>query len=136
MLRIPWPTPSLNEIANKRHRFAYRALRARWLARVGAAFLEARSEAGRPRVAIWLRPPRCRVRVTVERFGRMENALDLDNLLGGLKPVLDALRALELIDEDRHAAIDLVAAQPKNPFKTPTMWTRITLERMDGATHG
>lgn len=129
VLRIPWPTPSLND-PGVRQRWAYKTTKARWLRRVADAWFEAKAAAGRGPV-IWVKPPRCRVRVTIERFGRMENALDLDNLMGGYKCVLDALRALQLIDEDRHAAIDLVARQPKNPYRLPAMWTQITLERLE-----
>jgi len=71
------------------------------------------------------------VRVTIERFTRTENALDADNLVGGFKPVLDALKTLALVDDDAHAAIELVARQPKNPFRFPMNWTRLTLERLD-----
>lgn len=134
VLRIPWATPSLNELANRRSRFAYKAQRTRWLRRINEAFLEAKAARGHSRVSIWEKPPKCRVRVTVERFGRMEHALDGDNFTGGLKPVLDALRKLELIDNDTHQAIDLQGRQPKNPHRAPTMWTRITLERLDAST--
>lgn len=135
VLRIPWATPSLNEVANRRSRFAYRATRARWMKRVSDAWLDAKAEWGRGR-AVWPRPPHGRVRVTVERFGRTEHALDADNMMGGLKPVLDALRALQLVDDDRHAAIDLVALQPRNPYRSPLMWTQITLERLEGEQGG
>ena len=131
VLRIEWPTPSLNELANRRSRFAYRVQRARWLKRVSDAYLDEKAAHGHRR-AFWPKPPQCRVRVTVERFGRTEHALDHDNFLGGLKPVLDALRTLELVDNDTHAAIELVALQPKNPHRYPRMWTQITLERLDG----
>lgn len=132
MLRIPHPTPSANELVNRRSRFAYKVTRARWQRRVSDAWFEAKEQRGRG-PALWLRPPKCRVRVTVERFGRTENALDVDNMLGGLKPVLDALRKLELLDDDDAGALDLVATQPQHPGGTPLMWTRITLERLDGA---
>jgi hypothetical protein len=130
VLQIPWPTPSLNDLANVRSRWAYKTTRARWERRVSDAWLEAKVAAGRGPV-LWQKPPRCRVRVTIERFARTEHALDADNLVGGCKPVLDALRRLELIDEDRHAAIELVARQAKSPYRFPAMWTQITLERLD-----
>lgn len=129
MLQIPFATPSLNELANRRTRFAYKVQRARWMKRVSDAWLEEKARRGRG-PAIWIKPPRCRVRVTIERFGRMEDALDPDNFRGGLKPVLDALRRLELLDDDTPKAIELQELQPKNPHRFPPMWTRITLERL------
>lgn len=131
VLRIPWATPSLNEIVNRRNRWAYRLTKTRWMRRIADAYCEEKAARGRG-PEIWLKPPKCRVRVTVERFTRQENALDADNLLGGLKPILDALRLQSLIDEDRAAAIELIARQPKNPHATPPMWTQITLERLEG----
>jgi hypothetical protein len=129
VLQIPWPTPSLNDLANVRSRWAYKTTRARWERRVSDAWFDAKVAAGRS--VIWVKPPRCRVRVTIERFARTAHALDADNLVGGCKPVLDALRKLELIDEDRHAAIELVTRQQKSPYRYPAMWTQITLERLD-----
>lgn len=130
VLRIPWPTPSLNELANRRSPFAYRVQRARWMKRVNDAYLEEKALRG-PGPAIWVKPPACRVRVTIERYGRTAHALDHDNLVGGFKPVLDALRHLQLLDNDTHGAIDLVARQAKSPYGHPAMWTQITLERLD-----
>jgi len=97
--------------------------------------MQARADAGRG-PALWRCPPRCRVRVTIERFARTENALDADNLVGGCKPVLDALRTLDLVDDDKHAAIELVTRQPKSPYQRPALWTQITLERLDDRAMG
>ena len=130
VLKIAAATPSLNDLTNVQSTFAYRTTRARWLKHVGDAWVEAKAAAGRGPV-LWLKPPRCRVRVTIERFTRLEHALDADNLTGGCKPVLDALRTLALIDDDRHAAIELVTRQAKNPYRWPARWTQITLERLE-----
>jgi hypothetical protein len=133
VLCIPWPTPSLNTITNRRSRWAYRTIRTRWMRRVSDAYLEARAaQRTTPGSAgHWPTPPHGRVRVTIERFARQADALDQDNFLGGLKPVLDALRALSLIDDDRAAAIELVAEQRVNPYRTPAMWTQIRLDRLE-----
>lgn len=128
VLDIPWPTPSLNDFAHKGSRWAYRTTKTRWLRRITDAWLDVRATAGRR--DIWPTPPVLKVRVTIERYGRTANALDADNFLGGLKPVLDALRELRLIADDRALAIDLVGAQLKNPYRAPPMWTRITLEQL------
>lgn len=132
-LRIPYATPSLNALTNRRSRFAYKTTRLRWERYVAEAWFEAKARHGRG-PTLWLKPPRCRVRVTVERHGRQENALDHDNFLGGLKPLLDALRRFELIDNDRHAAIELVAHQPRT-LTPPMMRTRILLERLEQDGH-
>jgi len=135
VLRIPFPTPSLNEMANVRSPWNYKTTRERWKRYVTDAWFEAKAEAGRG-PSLWHRPPGCKVRVTIERYTRTENALDVDNLIGGFKPVLDALKTLALVDDDKHAAIELLARQPKNPFRYPMNWTQITLQRLDARENG
>lgn len=44
-------------------------------------------------------------RLTVERHGK--RAIDLDNLAGGLKPVIDTLRAFRLLVDDDPASMEL-----------------------------
>ena len=54
-----------------------------------------------------------RITVRITRFGA--KLLDADNLAGGVKPILDALRYEKLIPEDNPRAIRLVVAQQKAP---------------------
>lgn len=129
VLLLEGATPSLNEIVNKRTRWAYRRHRARWLKRLSDAWLQARIAAGRGPEP-WLRPPKALVRVTVERLTARENPLDDDNLIGGLKPLLDGLRKLHFIDDDNPRAITIVASQPKREGPGANM-TRLTLERLE-----
>lgn len=133
-LRIEFPTPSANALVNRvRGRAVYRQARRVWLSRVHSAYWQARQEAGRRR--IWISPPGCKVRVTIERLTRQADALDYDGLVGGCKPLVDALVKLDLLDDDnpRNGA-ELVYLQPKNPIRYPAAWTRITLERLDEVT--
>lgn len=129
VLLLEGATPSLNELANKRTRWAYRRNRARWLKRLSDAWFTARAAAGRGPEP-WLRPPKGTVRVTVERLTARENPLDYDNLIGGLKPLLDGMRKLQFIDDDNPRAIELVARQPKREGPGANM-TRLTLERLE-----
>lgn len=124
-------TPSLNDWANSRGRFTYARLRATWMRRINHAWFEAKAKAGHG-PALWLFPPKGRVRLTVERFGRTEAGLDQDNFEGGLKPVIDALKKLQFVDDDDRASIELVTEQHKNPYPRQPMWARITLERLEG----
>lgn len=98
------PTPSANVWVG-RPRYRYKAARRVWLRVLGQAYLVLRP---RPR---WPRPPDGRVRVVVQRSAPSPRWLDHDNYLGGLKPLLDALTALELIRDDNPRAIELVATQ-------------------------
>lgn len=64
-------------------------------------------------------------RVTVLRCGR--KMLDIDNAIGGLKPILDGMRKLELlVDDDRHN-LELVMLQ-QQVKSAKDVHTRITLE--------
>lgn len=126
-LRIGFPTPSANLWAGRSH-WAYKTHQQRWRRYLEEAYLDARAEHG---ANCWPKPPRAKVRVTVERFTPRENALDVDNGIAGLKPVLDSLTRCELIDGDHADGIELVFAQPKNPVRYPRMWTAITLEKLE-----
>ena len=127
VLGIGFPTPSANLWAGRSH-WAYKVHQRRWLRYVHEAYCEARAQHG---ALVWPKPPKAKVRVTIERFTARENALDFDNLVGGCKVALDALREVQLIDDDKMAAIEAVYLQPKNPIRYPTMWTQLTLERLE-----
>ena len=119
-------TPSLNEFHNLRHSNAwkYRSLRKAWLDAIGQALLEARVEYRRP--LPWPRPPKERVTIAITRHAPEHNWLDPDNLTGGLKPVLDALKAHELIANDTAKDIDLVVNQAISESNV-SRWTAIRL---------
>lgn len=118
-------TPSLNAFVNlRRSDYRYAKIRKTWLEAVGHAVLEARSHYREP--LRWPRPPRERVLVYVTRYAPAHHWLDPDNLAGGLKPVLDALKAHELIDNDTAKDIDLVVNQAISETNLPR-WTQIRL---------
>lgn len=119
-------TPSMNEFHNVRRaqQWRYRQLRQAWLGAIGQALLEARASYRRP--LAWPRPPHERVLVCVTRYAPAHHWLDPDNLTGGLKPVLDALKAHELIDNDTAKDIDLVATQAISETNL-ARWTAIRL---------
>ena len=119
-------TPSLNEFANLRRSNAwkYRSLRSAWHVAIGQALLEARADYRRP--LAWPRPPQERVEVRVTRYAPAHQWLDPDNLTGGLKPVLDGLKAHELIDNDTAKDIDLVVNQAISETNL-ARWTAIRL---------
>lgn len=119
-------TPSLNEFANIRRTNAwkYRSLRAAWHQAIGEALLQARASYRRP--LSWPRPPRERVTVRVTRYAPAHHWLDPDNLAGGLKPVLDALKAHQVIDNDTAKDIELDTRQAVSATNL-SRWTEIQL---------
>ena len=144
-LTLDRATPSLNEFANIRrtNAWTYRRLRAAWNVAIGQALLEARSHDRRP--LAWPRPPHERVLVRVIRYAPAHHWLDPDNLTGGLKPVLDGLKAHELVDNDTARDIDLevrqavsetnLAGGPRSgSASTRPRRARCTHERSDHAT--
>ncbi len=56
-----------------------------------------------------------RRRIVITRYGA--RVLDYDNLVGGAKPLVDAIRRSELIEDDRPACVDLEYNQNKCPKK-------------------
>lgn len=100
-LDIPEASPSLNAFANSLRPYAYQKIRNDWQKYLISAWWEAREHT--PALAS-LTPPR-RARLTVTRSS--PRALDPDNLVGGLKPVIDALRRMNLIHDDDPESLTL-----------------------------
>lgn len=100
VLEIPEPSPSLNELLGRGHWSSYTACRRHWATLVMVAKLNARA----PRD-----PLLGRAQVIIERIGPRE--LDHDNFVGGLKPVIDALKDNRLIADDSRQHIRLDAEQ-------------------------
>ena len=87
-------------------------------------FLEARSQVRRP--LAWPRPPHERVAIRVTRYAPAHHWLDPDNLTGGLKPVLDGLKAHALIANDTAKDITLETHQDVSATNL-ARWTEIRL---------
>lgn len=130
-LEIPYASPSLNAIGlGRESRWRYRDVAKRWERKVTDAYYDARVKAGRqPGQRFWPMPPRTRVRVQIERI-TPGPLLDDDNFRGGLKPVLDVLKAIRLIDDDKPGAIDVEAVQTLKDGAG--RWTLITLSDARG----
>jgi hypothetical protein len=131
---IPAATPSLNAFA-KAHFRTYNAIRQTWVGHVRDGFFDALARAGR-HAERWPTPPHAKVRLTVTRVIKSGQLLDLDNLVGGLKPVIDALKINGLIDDDNPHALDLVATQEINPHAVDPIrrYTVIRLDRLHAIT--
>lgn len=108
-LSVPEASPSLNAFANKRSPFVYPRLRGRWERLIRDAWYVARAEA--LVLSGFVPPPRARL--TVYRYSAAD--LDRDNLTGGLKPVLDALRRCGLIADDAPDVLALDVHQERAP---------------------
>jgi hypothetical protein len=109
VLAIPEATPSLNAFAYKRSPYVYPRLRGHWLRQIRDAWLVARSQS----LALAGFVPPARAHLAVFRDG--PQVLDPDNLVGGCKPILDALRRLTLIADDKPAALQLDVHQARAP---------------------
>lgn len=110
ILIIPRVPPSLNELRGKKLKnfHNYKRLRDGWQSDIyhiagvkNTRLLRAHKDLQH----------RAKVIITVER----KKLLDLDNLMGGCKPVLDSLTRLEFICDDSPAWIDLDVRQEKSP---------------------
>ena len=99
-IKLPYPTPSGNEI-KRMHPQVYKSLRDEMtiLLRLGGKPIP-RCEPGEYRV------------VEIERRGGP--ALDYDNLVSGAKPLVDAIRIVGLIEDDKPACVDLRYRQMQN----------------------
>ena len=100
-LEVPAATPSLNVFTNRRNPFTYSALRSRWREYLTSAWFDARRL--HPELAGFVPPPRACL--TIYRYSPA--AIDPDNLVGGVKPVLDALRSLALMADDNPSSLRL-----------------------------
>ncbi len=100
MIRIVLPeaSPSLNTFL-RAHWATRKRIKARWELMVRCCIPRGTPEATGKR------------RLTVERHGK--RGIDLDNLAGGLKPVIDCLRAFRLLVDDNPMMMELVVRNVK-----------------------
>jgi len=99
MIRIVLPeaSPSLNTFM-RAHWTKQRRIKAMWSKLVLAHLPRGGQATGKRRL-------------TVERHGK--RAIDLDNLAGGLKPIIDCLRAFKLLVDDNPMMMELVVRNEK-----------------------
>lgn len=97
-ISIPTPTPSLNE-TQRLHPMAYHRLGKQWQTAI------------RMLAPKQLETATGRRRVVIER--RSTRELDQDNLVGGAKVVIDALKKLGFILDDNPANLDLEVVQAR-----------------------
>jgi hypothetical protein len=98
-ITIPKASPSLNEI-NGHHWIRYRAHKRQWLDLIWIAKIDA---------GVYGMPMFERANVRIVRHGA--KLLDTDNLVGGVKPIVDSLRALGIIADDTPEHITLTVEQ-------------------------
>lgn len=118
---IPRVTPSLNQW-QRLHWRRRSALRRRFGEDLLVA-MQARRRLERHRLAR-LKKTESPLRVTIVRHGK--RLLDPDNLVGGAKPLIDAMRDLGLIVDDDPAHLELTVKQQK--AKEPKMLVLIETE--------
>lgn len=110
-ITIPYPTPSLNAVRRMHHQ-TYRRLRDELTVFVQwRIYRELHCPSGERRT------------VTVTRHS--PRGLDFDNLAGGAKPLIDALKRSRLIEDDRPACAELVYEQVKSTRKGSKTIVRI-----------
>lgn len=104
---LPMPTPSLNAF-NGRRWYAKNKLKTAWLSMLSLA----------PGMhAAHTVPVTTKRRVTILRVA--PRVLDMDNLYGGCKPILDAMVTLGLLRDDKPAWLDLHVSQDRTTHREP-----------------
>jgi hypothetical protein len=116
---LPFATPSQNEL-NRWHWAKKRRFRDQCRLWIRS---QMRSRGLSPEAA-----PRCKRRVEVIRRGL--RTLDFDNLVGGFKPVLDAMRMEFLLFDDSPDWVDGKYRQEKNPGPQRHGSTRILVSEI------
>lgn len=100
---IPRLTPTVNTWS-RMHWSARHRVNGVWRLEVIAAL-------GRRTAGDWPAPPPRRVRLTVVRYSHQ--TVDRDNLVGGVKPLVDALTFLSFIRDDNPQNVELVVESSK-----------------------
>lgn len=117
-LVVPEPTPTPNTWLHK-HWSHYRKIKKRWVNHIWAAASKARA----PK-----KPKLAKVSIEIIRFSP-RGIHDFDNLIGGLKPVIDALVLNELIADDSVKTIGIPSVQQyRAPAHEARTVIRITTE--------
>lgn len=119
-ITVPRSTESNNELKRKyRNQHVYRKLRESWQRDI--YILTKKQDVRDLRAHVDLQT---RVKVSIHTL--RSKLLDRDNLFGGIKPCLDAIKNLGFIVDDREEFCLLDVTQERNPGK----FTFITIEGM------
>lgn len=100
------------------HWSKYQKIKKEWLNRIWEATIE---HYGRGKFG----PPVKNASLTIERRGLKR--LDYDNLVGGLKPVLDALTKLGYLEDDTNDVIETLSAKQQIVRSRSDVGTEITI---------
>lgn len=114
---LPLPTPSANEWSGKHWSKRYK-LKANWSKAIAAVVRVAEHRTMTP------------MRVTIERH-MAGPGLDPDNLVAGVKPILDAMVTLGLLVDDSARWLELHVSQHKTGKGEPA-YTSIVIEEAAG----
>ncbi|KKM92109.1 hypothetical protein LCGC14_1221780 [marine sediment metagenome] len=106
IVEIPRSIPSANQLRRKyRHPFAYKTLRETWQAEI---YCKIRPEV-RAQIERFVLKEKPKMRVLIQLT--KPRLYDLDNFVGGCKPIIDSLRKLGLIHNDSPHWLDLQVEQ-------------------------
>lgn len=117
-LEIPRVPPSLNEVVGyhwrHRHRVSQIWQKEIWYALITAGYSPQRL-------------PYAKARVSIHR--QSHGKMDPDNLVGAMKPLIDALRYAHVLVDDTEEHLELVVTQ-KRQLKSAAPFTRIEVEEI------
>lgn len=116
------PTPSPNTWV-RAHWSKYQGIKKEWLNLIWEATI---NHYGRGKFG----PPVTNASLTIKRKGLKE--LDFDNLIGGFKPVIDALTKLGFLEDDTTNVIESISAQQEVVRKQADTGTEIILAEKKG----
>ena len=113
-ISIPVLTPSNNELL-RMHEFQRPRLKINYMKEIQVAVSEMGME---------IKPLRCPVRRRVEIISFRKRKCDHDNFVGGLKPLIDAIKDLRMIWDDSPEWMELEPSQES----CPDPFTEITIQ--------
>ena len=124
VIEVPRATPSANQLRRKyRNSFAYKRLQQTWQTEIACKIRPA--VLGRAWYFVSLERPKMRVLIQLTK----PRLYDLDNFVGGCKPIIDSLRKLGLIHNDSPNWLDLQVEQIQRSRMRPV--TRIEISPVE-----
>ena len=125
VIEVPRATPSANQLRRKyRNSFAYKRLQETWQTEIACKI------SLQPGVRAWIEQfakekPKMRVLIQLTK----PRLYDLDNFVGGCKPIIDSLRRLGIIHNDSPHWLDLQVEQIQRSKMRPV--TRIEISPVE-----